>query len=45
LSSDSVNDLLVVVNRIWQFLEYPLREIQIDEKLQRKQWLRDGGWR
>lgn len=45
LSGDSIQDLSVVVNKIWQFLEYPLREIQIDERLQRKQWLRDGGWR
>ncbi len=45
LSNDTIKNLLVVVARIWQFLEYPLREIQIGEKLQRKRWLRDGGWR
>ena len=44
LSSDSVKDLLVVVNRIWQFLEYPLREIQTGENLPRKRWLHDSDW-
>lgn len=45
LSSDSVKDLLVVINRIWQFLEYPLREMQASKKSKMKRWLRDGGWR
>lgn len=45
LSSDSIQDLLVAVNRIWQFLEYPLREIQTGENLPRKRWLSESGWR
>jgi predicted nucleotidyltransferase component of viral defense system len=45
LFNATARNLPTVVKRIWQFLEYPLREIQIGEKLPRKRWLRDGGWR
>jgi len=45
LSNDSITDVLVVVNRIWRFLDYPLREILTGENLPRKRWLRDSGWR
>jgi predicted nucleotidyltransferase component of viral defense system len=45
LSNESIKDLLAVVNRIWEFLEYPLREIQAGGNLKRKRWLQDGGWR
>jgi hypothetical protein len=45
LSNESIKDLLAVVNRIWEFLEYPLREIQAGEKLQKKGWIRGSGWR
>ena len=45
LSNDSIQDLSVVVNRIWEFLECPLREIQIGEHLTGKRWLRGSGWR
>ena len=44
LAGDSIKDLSVIVNRIWQFLEYPLREIQTGEKLRKKNWLHDHGW-
>jgi len=45
LSNESIKDLLAVVNRIWEFLEYPLREIQVGGNLKRKRWLQDNGWR
>lgn len=45
LSNESIKDLLAVVNRIWEFLEYPLREIQVGGNLKGKRWLQDGGWR
>jgi len=45
LSNDSVKDLTVVVNRIWHFLEYPLREVLTGEKLPVKQWERGKGWK
>lgn len=45
LWNGSIKNLGVVVNRIWEFLEYPLREIQTDAELQGKQWIRTTGWR
>jgi len=45
MSNDSVKDLTMVVNRIWQFLEYPLREVLAGEKLPMKQWGRGKGWK
>lgn len=45
LSNDSVKDLLTVVNRIWQFLEYPLREVLAGEKLPMKRWEHGSGWK
>ncbi len=45
LSSDSVKDLAAVVNRIWQFLEYPLCEALSDENLPVKWWKRGEGWK
>lgn len=41
----SIKDLAVVVNRIWQFLEYPLREIHTGEESRGKRWSHNGGWR
>lgn len=45
LLNNSVKDLLAVVNRIWGFLEYPLREVMIEEKLPLRQWVRGKGWK
>jgi predicted nucleotidyltransferase component of viral defense system len=45
LSNDSVKDLTTVVNRIWQLLEYPLREAMAEENLPMKRWERGGGWK
>ena len=45
LQNEAVKDLVGVVNRIWQFLEYPLREIQLDRQSKEKQWSRHSGWR
>jgi hypothetical protein len=43
--NSSIKDLLVVVRRIWQFLEYPLQEIQIGQHTQMKRWDQDKEWR
>ena len=45
LQNEAVKDLVGVVNRIWQFLEYPLREIQLDRQSKEKRWSRHSGWR
>jgi hypothetical protein len=45
LRNDSIKELKIIVNRIWQFLEYPLREIHSDKQLQTKRWTHDNGWR
>ncbi|MBI5839124.1 MAG: nucleotidyl transferase AbiEii/AbiGii toxin family protein [Chloroflexi bacterium] len=45
LENKSIENLAMIVNRIWRFLAYPLSEIQTGEKLPRKRWLRSGGWR
>ena len=45
LQNDSIKDLKVVINRIRQFLEYPLRELLSGEKTPNKRWSRDNGWR
>lgn len=45
LWNDSIKNLGVVIHRLWEFLEYPLREIQTDGELQSKRWIRGTGWR
>ncbi len=45
LSHDSIKDLKVVASGIWQFLEYPLRELLSGGKTPNKRWTRDSGWR
>ncbi|MBI3164091.1 MAG: nucleotidyl transferase AbiEii/AbiGii toxin family protein [Chloroflexi bacterium] len=45
LTNDSINDLKSVVKRIWQFLEYPLREILEGKELPSKRWTRGNGWK
>lgn len=44
LRNESIKDLKTVVNRIWQFLEYPLQEIHSGKQLRIKRWSH-GGWR
>jgi predicted nucleotidyltransferase component of viral defense system len=44
LRNESIKDLKTVVNRIWQFLEYPLQEIHSGKQLRVKRWSH-GGWR
>jgi hypothetical protein len=44
LSNGSVKDLKMVVSRIWQFLEYPIREVLSGENLPMKKWKRGAGW-
>jgi predicted nucleotidyltransferase component of viral defense system len=44
-TNDAIKDLTTVVNRIWQFLEYPLREVVDGEKLPTKRWERGSGWK
>ena len=44
-SNDLIKDLMAVVNRIWQFLEYPLQEIQTGQHTQMKKWGQDKKWR
>lgn len=41
----AIQDLKTVVNRIWQFLEYPLREVLAGERLPMKRWERGSGWK
>lgn len=45
LQNNTLKDLRVVVNRIRQFLEYPLRELQSKVRARDKRWSRDSGWR
>jgi predicted nucleotidyltransferase component of viral defense system len=45
LSNDSIKDLTMVANRIWHFLEYPIHEVLLGEKLPVKKWERDKGWK
>jgi predicted nucleotidyltransferase component of viral defense system len=45
LQNDALKDLMAVVNRIRQFLEYPLREIWSDTPTRDKRWTHEGGWR
>lgn len=44
LQNDSPGDLNAVINRIWRFLEYPLREMQSGKQGKSKHWTRDTGW-
>lgn len=44
LTNDAIKDLKAVVNRIWQFLDYPLREVLAGKELQPKRWTRGNGW-
>jgi predicted nucleotidyltransferase component of viral defense system len=44
LRDGSIKELRQVVNKIWEFLEYPLREIQLDEPGKPKRWNRSDGW-
>jgi predicted nucleotidyltransferase component of viral defense system len=45
IQNDTLKDLKVVVKRIRQFLEYPLRELLSDAQARNKRWSRDSGWR
>jgi hypothetical protein len=45
LQNDSPGDLNVVINRIWRFLEYPLREMQSGKQGKSKRWTREIGWK
>lgn len=45
LSNDSVKDLAMVVNRIWQFLEYPIHEVLSGKNMPVKKWERGKGWK
>ncbi len=45
LQNDTLKDLRVVLNRIRQFLEYPLQELQSGAQGRSKRWSRDIGWR
>jgi len=44
LQNDALKDLREVVNRIRQFLEYPLQELQTDRQERDKRWSRERGW-
>lgn len=44
LNDASIKDLRVMVNKIWQFLEYPLHEIQSGGQAQGKRWTCSNGW-
>ena len=45
LHNDSLRDLKVVVNRIWQFLEFPLHEMRSGKQGKPERWTRDNGWK
>lgn len=45
LQSDAIKDLRAVTNRIWQFLEYPLRGMLSGGRVQDKRWNHNNGWR
>ncbi|MEW6027892.1 MAG: nucleotidyl transferase AbiEii/AbiGii toxin family protein [Chloroflexota bacterium] len=45
LTNDAIQDLKAVVKRIWQFLDYPLREILEGKELPSKRWTRGNGWK
>ena len=45
LTNDAIQDLKAVVNRIWKFLEYPLREVLEEKESTPKRWTRGNGWR
>ncbi len=45
LQNDSIKDLKVVVNRIWQFLKYPLQGAVVDLQMEEKRWNHTKGWR
>jgi predicted nucleotidyltransferase component of viral defense system len=45
LSNTAARDLPTVVNRIWQFLEYPLREVLADKNFPAMRWARSSGWK
>ncbi len=44
LKSNSLKELQVVVKKIWQFLEYPIYEIQSARREKSKLWTRKNGW-
>jgi hypothetical protein len=44
-SVKELKELKIVVDRIWQFLEYPLREIHSAKQLRAKRWAHSNGWR
>lgn len=45
LENDSIQDLKVVINRIWQFIEYPLQGVKVEVRIQEKLWTPNRGWR
>lgn len=44
-TDDAIKDLKAVVKRIWQFLDYPLREVLEGKELPSKRWMRGNGWK
>ena len=44
LHNDSLRDLKAVVNRIWQFLEFPLHDMRSGKQGKSKRWIRGKGW-
>ncbi|MBV6397203.1 MAG: hypothetical protein HFACDABA_02811 [Anaerolineales bacterium] len=45
LTNVAMKDLKAVVKKIWQFLDYPLREVLEGKELPSKRWARGNGWR
>ena len=45
LGNVSITDLRQVINRIWQFMDYPLRGVKAEVQIREKYWTRDSGWR
>jgi Nucleotidyl transferase AbiEii toxin, Type IV TA system len=45
LENAAIEDLKGVINRIWQFIEYPLQGVKAEAQIREKHWTPDNGWR
>jgi len=45
LEHHSLKDLKDIINRIWEFMEYPLRGVKAGIEIREKRWTHNRGWR